>query len=268
MIITDNFGEKTILLKKSEIKKNETFEMHCHDFIEIEVILQGEAEHICNSDKTIVKHGDCYIITPHDFHAFRAKTDIVLWNIHFDINILDNEVLNALTLISTQNFHGQFSETELLQICQDIETIQSEQKSNLPLSNTISKSLIHNILVRIIRASANNIKHTPSLIQKIISYVHMHFRENLSLSAISSQFSCTPSYIGKLFSKHTGMSFNNYLNQIRLKYACNMLRFSKLPINEIAFMAGYSSIEYFFYVFKHQIGTTPLNYRKSTNSDI
>lgn len=259
---TDKFKDKIILCEKSNLKKNEIFEMHSHDYIEMEVILKGEAEHICNSDATIVKHGHCYIITPHDFHAFHPKTDVELLNIHFDLNILDEEIINVLSLITYKNFYCQFADDGLKRICRNIDIIQKEQSDKLPLSNTISKALIHEIIVDIIRASGNNINHIPTLAQKVISYVHTNFRNNISLSDISEHFLCTPNYIGKVFTKHTGVSFNYYLNQIRLKYVCNMLRFSNLSIKKIAIMSGYSSVEYFFYIFKKYMGITPLDYKK------
>ena len=98
-------------------------------------------------------------------------------------------------------------------------------------------------------------------------YVHTHFRENISLGALASQFSYSPNYTGMIFKQNTGMSFNRYLNHIRLKYACNMLRFSSFPIKDIALMAGYSSVEHFLYTFKKHIGCTPLEYRKQENTN-
>lgn len=257
------FEEKMILCERRNFKKNETFEMHHHNYIEMEVILKGCAEHIYNGDVTKVGRGDCYIITPHDFHAFQAKSDIELLNLRFDLNILDEEIVNALSLISFKNFYCGFAENELKTICRNIENINFEQENKLPLSNTISKAYIQEIVINIIRASKSGRTLSPSLAQKMISYIHTNFRNGLSLNDISTHFLCTPNYAGRIIANHTGVSFNCYLNRLRLKYVCSMLEFSNHTINDIAIMAGYSSIEYFFFVFKKFIGTTPLNYRRN-----
>ncbi len=261
-----DFTKQIISCEKRNFKKGALFEMHWHNYIEMEFIISGEAEHIYNSDVRTVEHGHSYIITPHDFHAFHALSDITLINVCFDMNVLDEEITNALSLITFKNFYGIFDDESFADICKNLEAIKYEQENQQPLSNTLSKSLIYEIIINIIRISGNSITQIPSLAQKMISYVHTNFQKNISVTELSQHFSCTPNYIGKLFTKHTGITFNNYLNELRLKYACNMLRFSNLPVKDIAIMAGYSSIEYFFSVFKKNLRITPMDYRKMNDS--
>ncbi len=267
MIFTEDFKERAIIPEKHYFEKNETIEMHCHDFVEIEFLLKGEVEHIYNNNTTILKPGDCVLIVPHDFHAVHAKTDVEIWNIHCDINIIDEDITNTFSMSMSQNFFCHFNSQEATEISHCFERILSEQDSRLLFSNIAEKLLLHELIIRIIRRTDNSNNHIPNLTQKMITYVHTHFRENISLGALASQFSYTPNYTGMIFKQNTGMSFNRYLNHIRLKYACNMLRFSSFPIKDIALMAGYSSVEHFLYTFKKHIGCTPLEYRKQELSN-
>ncbi len=263
-----NFTNQLITCELRNFKKGALFEMHWHNYIEMEFIISGEAEHIYNSDVRTVGHGHSYIITPHDFHAFHALSDVTLLNVCFDINVLDEEIKNALSLITFKNFYAVFDDEKFEDICNNLDIIRCEQEAKLPLSNTLSKSLIYEVIINIIRVSGNSITTVPNLAQKMISYVHTNFKKNISLTELSQQFSCTPNYIGKLFTKHTGITFNNYLNELRLKYACNMLRFSNLPVKDIAIISGYSSTEYFFSVFKKNLRITPMDYRKMEGTHI
>jgi YesN/AraC family two-component response regulator len=72
----------------------------------------------------------------------------------------------------------------------------------------------------------------------------------------------TPNYLGVQFTKKMGISFSDYLNTMRLRYACNLLDSTDLAVKEIAFASGYNSVEHFGYTFKKILGDSPLNYKK------
>ncbi len=259
-----NFDNRLIVCSKKKIEKESLFEMHWHDYIEAEIILSGEAEHIYNSQVTRVGKGHAYIITPHDFHALHAKTDVSLLNISFDPNILEDDIKIALGLISEKNIYGILKEEALKAVVSMFEIIYSEQSSGGTLSYSMSRSVLCQLLINIIRLSDNNPdkRHIP-VASKAIAYVRSNFKEPLTVSDVAEVMSVTPNYLGKQFFEYTGMSFNEYLNDIRLKCACNMLKFSAFSAKEIGLMSGYSSVEYFFSVFKKHIGMTPREYREA-----
>ena len=104
----------------------------------------------------------------------------------------------------------------------------------------------------------------PKLIQKITFYTHSNFRQELSLDVLSKEFSVSRNHLGATFKKWFGMPYNEYLNNIRLKYACNLLTSTDLSVKEIAFESGYHSVEYFLFKFKNSLNLTPGEYRKTT----
>ena len=59
------------------------------------------------------------------------------------------------------------------------------------------------------------------------------------------------------------MSFNRYLAQTRLRFACGLLSSSDKPVKEIAFESGFGSVEYFLSTFRKYIGTTPSEWRSA-----
>ena len=80
---------------------------------------------------------------------------------------------------------------------------------------------------------------------------------------MAQTYGFSKNYFGKLFRDAVGLPFRDYLNKIRLKYACELLSASNLGIKEIAYAAGYQSVEYFLYVFKKSLSVTPGDYRKN-----
>ncbi|MDQ6417907.1 helix-turn-helix domain-containing protein [Paenibacillus sp. LHD-117] len=95
----------------------------------------------------------------------------------------------------------------------------------------------------------------------ILDYVERHYRDELSISALSEQFNVNANYISQLFRKETGTTFTQYVTELRVAHACRLLTETDLPINEIAEKSGYSDYFYFTRIFKRAKGTTPSGYR-------
>ena len=88
------------------------------------------------------------------------------------------------------------------------------------------------------------------IIQLAAAYINTNFKNNITLEFAAHELSLSPNYLGTLSKKHRGTSFNEYLNNTRLKYAYGLLLSSALTGKEIAFAPGYSSLEYFSYCLK------------------
>ena len=69
-------------------------------------------------------------------------------------------------------------------------------------------------------------------------------------------------YLGQLFKRYCGRSFKNYLNDVRIKKAAEMIRYTDKKIYEIAEEVGYHKKEYFNTKFYETYGETPSSFRK------
>jgi len=90
-----------------------------------------------------------------------------------------------------------------------------------------------------------------------------HYMEDITLPMIAKKFYISVSSLTKSFKQITGFSFTEYLNNIRIKNAYNLLDSSHYTISEIAHKVGYNSITHFGRVFKESTGYTPSQYRNS-----
>ncbi|OGK06027.1 MAG: hypothetical protein A2W80_14355 [Candidatus Riflebacteria bacterium GWC2_50_8] len=86
--------------------------------------------------------------------------------------------------------------------------------------------------------------------------------KNLDLEELADKCGVSKSHLCRVFKKATGQTVSQYLNQIRIERACKLLSATDVPIEEIAFAAGFNNASYFFRVFKKQIGRLPLEWRK------
>lgn len=109
--------------------------------------------------------------------------------------------------------------------------------------------------------------HINKSFLSLIKYVNAHYKEDLVLQQLADDFNINYSYCSDLFKKATGTNFSQYLTNLRINNACNLLRESDTGIAQIAYETGYNDYHYFALVFKKATGVTPSQYREHNSED-
>ncbi len=101
--------------------------------------------------------------------------------------------------------------------------------------------------------------HIVSNVQK---YICAHIEEKLSLNDIASVFNISPNYLSLLFKKYNDTGFSEYISQMKIARAKELMAEGNLKIYEIADQLGFESAFYFSKVFKKVTGYTPRDYQQ------
>lgn len=104
-----------------------------------------------------------------------------------------------------------------------------------------------------------------NIIRRVYYYMEKNYHKDLKLENISKNFNYNSAYLGKLFRKEMGETFNNSLDRIRITNARKLLEETDLKVYQISEQVGYSSIDYFYMKFKKYVGISPKEYRKNWN---
>ncbi len=104
-----------------------------------------------------------------------------------------------------------------------------------------------------------------SLIAKVKEYVDNNYVDNITLTSISKSFGISSGYLSVLFSEHTGQNFIDYISNLRIQKAKNLLKSTDMRIYEIADKVGYRDAYYFSAAFKKIVGINPTDYREKLN---
>ena len=88
-----------------------------------------------------------------------------------------------------------------------------------------------------------------------------YYRDDMSLNTVASQVNISPSYFSAIFSAQTGQTFVEYLTQVRLDKAKELLMCSNMRTAEIGYEVGYKDSHYFSYIFKKIVGCSPKEYK-------
>lgn len=101
-------------------------------------------------------------------------------------------------------------------------------------------------------------------IEEAIKYIKEHYREKLTLEKVASKVYMNPKYFSHSFKKVIGVSFTEYIIQLRIQYACRLLETTSYHAYRISSECGFSDPSYFNRVFCAQMSMTPQKYRKYT----
>ena len=102
-----------------------------------------------------------------------------------------------------------------------------------------------------------------SVLDDVLHYIDHNYHTNIKLELIASLFGYNSAYLGKIFNKSVGESFNSYVDQVRIKRAIELLMENKMKVYEIAERVGYKNVDYFHKKFKKYVGVSPAEYRNS-----
>ena len=105
-------------------------------------------------------------------------------------------------------------------------------------------------------------KNSTKFSEEVKMFVQNHYQnEALNISFIADQVGYHPSYVSKLFKEETGMGLLDFINQIRIEAAKDILKGSeKKRLEDVATAVGYSNVRTFMRIFKSYEGVTPGQY--------
>ena len=98
-------------------------------------------------------------------------------------------------------------------------------------------------------------------INEVIRYLDLHYSLRLTNKDLGERFSYHPNYLNSLIIDHTGYSIQQYLINIRMNKAMDLLQNSNKSITEIAEAVGNYDIHYFSRLFKNKVGVSPKEVR-------
>lgn len=232
---------------------------HMHKELEIILVEKGSSSLIIDDSSKTISDGDIFVCFPNQVHCYESSTPGVyhlftiaseccygirelLNNTVPDDNVLclgaDDEIVKAL--YSALEFCGEFRETFQ--------------------AGAINKAVA--LILQKISVSQRTKKNTGTL-QNIIAYCTQNFTRELSLDDMADEMHLSKYHISHLLNDKLGISFNGYINMLRINYACEMLRKSDKSIANISEESGFGSIRTFNRVFSQVMNMTPCDYRKN-----
>ncbi len=105
-----------------------------------------------------------------------------------------------------------------------------------------------------------------SVLDDILYYIDHNYQNNIKLETIAPLFGYNSAYLGKIFHKTVGESFNSYIDHMRINHSKSLLLQGTYKVYEIAEMVGYRNVDYFHKKFRKYVGESPAEFRKKNGA--
>lgn len=142
------------------------------------------------------------------------------------------------------------------------------KSNNLPGENTLVELIgTYRDFDKIVKTniSVNEAANINENFKKLLEFVDENYINELYLKDLACKFYINFTYCCELFRKVTGTTFSEYITELRMKKARELLKSKGLTISQVSNAVGYSDYYYFNKVFKKMHGVTPLVYKDTVN---
>ena len=241
---------------------------HWHRSIEIFAVWEGKLEFSLHEKKFPLNGGEFVIVNSNEVHSIVAPEpnrtvvlqipqdsfaeyftdDQFIWFSHSDRET-DHRVFTLLTEMYLIYNNGE--EANKLQVL------------------SLYYELLHMLVTKYRKFNVHEdiLKNSKQLkkLSNITRYMKDHYAESLTLESMAEQFNYSPSYLSRMFQKHAGINFKDYLLGIRLEHAVRELEETNGQIVEIALGNGFPNSKAFSNAFRDKYGVLPSEYRKNNS---
>lgn len=148
-----------------------------------------------------------------------------------------------------------------------IDINQTEVQSLPMITELILIGHLNQLLAALVQEFPNeSLKESSTLaknyVHHAIKIIHTQYNNPIKVSEIAQQLALSRSYLYKIFKQETGYSIKDYIVQVKMNHACQLLANPELSITEIANSVGYFDPLAFSNAFKNQYHMSPSDYRK------
>jgi len=273
--ITPNKGLPFRLLIHSNAEKH-TVIRHWHRSLEISYTVSGRVEdYYLDGKHYSPQKNDILIINPYSIHGinFEQQTGRLSLTLMFPTAFLtENKIdLDKYKFINPLAIEMKESQKKAYSQLQD-NFKELSLLAQIPITPTIRlkiMSLVFNILHDLSASFLEEKKLEPIFIgqkhfkylEHITHFIDNHYMNRLGIAELSQEFHLSEGYLSRLFKKYMGISISQYIIQVRLQKAHQLLLNSNYTIEEISQLAGFPNKKSFTKVFKADYTLTPHQYR-------
>lgn len=255
-------GAENVIIGEHFYTAGHLAQLHWHDYYELEIILDGSGTHTINDKTYEVVKGSAYLLTMQDVHIILAKTDLKILNVCIVRPSIDDSFASLLTKGELNRTHV-FTDSELTQFKERLNYIEKLSLINADYARLLKKNLVEELVIRITTDEKSvKIDGKPDNVQKCVDIINRDFMLDISIESVAEKLFLSPNYLGWAFKKALNVTFREYLNEVRLKYARNLLLSTDLQLKEVAGYSGFNSVEYFSAVFKNKTKESPAKFRQ------
>ena len=235
---------------------------HLHTHIELVLFLEGHCSAFADTERYEINGGDAFIAFPNQIHRYESydKERYILFIINPDVLPDISHIFSDMQPISAK-LTGAAKDTEVLELAERLYAMDTD-------TDPYAEVRLHGYLIALLGKLLPQMELTKTVpgdshaLKTIVNYCAKNYTSDLSLSLLENELHISRYYISHLFSDKLQIGFNDYVNSLRVSFACNYLRHSDKSVTEISDLVGFGTLRTFNRAFLKQMGKTPSEYRR------
>jgi len=228
-----------------------SFISHIHRAFELYLQTEGASEVVIDKRSYVLTAGQAVLIFPFQYHSYRAIE-----------NSAHSICIFSPGLVPSYYGKGNFVPTDNL-----FAFVWNRKTADNPC---LYRAIAYDICGQFENGREYTVRESLLSQDKVISillYVNAHYKQKCLLSDAAAAVGVDYAYISKLFKKSIGVSYNRYVNYLRIQESKRLLKTTKGSITEIAYESGFCSLRVFNRKFSETEGTTPSAYRNQQKTN-
>lgn len=266
------------VLFKIVTRYSEFISNHWHEDLEVIFIVQGHMEVRLVDSVIQLYDQDFIIINSGDIHSTSCPNPCTMFLLQLPLNFLVQNIPDYSTIrFENPGLAGSGAKPGLRgneltdSLRQDLYSMGMHYKQHEPgyqldfQSNLFHFLSLLNRYARVTISPSERLKSDKNREQlsKVTSYVSRNYRNNISLPKAASLAGLQPEYFCRFFKRNMGMTFMDYVNQVRFSFVYEDLINTDYSINSILEKHGFTNYKLFMKLFKEKYNCTPAVKRKS-----
>ncbi|SKC49372.1 GH39 family glycosyl hydrolase [Maledivibacter halophilus] len=250
------------------------FEMHWHKEVEILLVLQGSVNIRVGNERYLLQEDDLILINRNEIHnTNKTEEDNILFALQINPEYyathypqIKKIVFDCKSFLHGKNEQKRFDTIRgyLAQIVWELNKKREGYQLTIgSIVYLLAAYLVDNFDYVLIEDKKEAIMSKNIIrIQSIIEYINDNLEKKVTLKDIADNQNLSIYYLSHFIKENMGMSFQEYLNNIRLDKAVYLLLNTNKTITELSYESGFSSTKSFNKLFKDTYCFTPTEYRK------
>lgn len=239
---------------------------HYHDYFEIYLLEGGERIHMIEDSMFRMQEGELILFPPYTMHHSFGEQDVPFKRIVLYFH--KSEVDSAELLEALEKGSGLYRPNKkAFQIIHRIvNELLHEQEDKEMFKLSCEHTLLNLLLIYLMRNSSRQLPAKMEIanrIDTVISYIHNHYAEDITLEQLAERFYISPYYLCREFKRCTNRTIVQYINVTRIMNAQRKLMETDLNVTQISKETGFSNLTHFNRVFKSVTGMTPSGFKKA-----
>lgn len=243
-------------------------EKHWHRSIEIFAVCKGNLEFYIDDHLWHLTQGEFVIVNSNEVHAIDSPLPNETIVLQIPLKVFENFYTDEEFIWFSHEPEDQDQSfmnlvTELYQV------YQGKQLGYELEANSIFYHILYLMVknYRMTQVDQRSIRKNRNLnrLSAITSYMKENYTNEITLEELGRIFGYSPTYLSRMFQKYAGITFKNYLQNIRLGYVLKDLNSGKYTITEAALRHGFSGSKALSRAFRKRYGILPSEYIKKNS---